>query len=106
MSDQDIETWQAVLAEFNPSIPEYKNPQKGKSQFVPYIMNALNKYQKESEIFVCYLVQPDTQGDISAARLDKFRGPDNPHGYDGTLAKIAESSAEGKFLFHPNYVVV
>ena len=103
---QDIETWQAALAEFDVRVSNYVNPAGTKAFFYTYIIKELNKHTKESDIFVCYLVEPDNLGNVTIANINKYRGPNNPSGYDSTLSKIAESSEQGKFYFHPNYRLV
>ena len=98
VDETNIDTWKDALKWFDDHILEYVNSTKGKSHFPKYIMDVIDRSSPKSDIFVAYLTRTQ-DGNPSEFFIKKYVA-------DGTLSKIAEASASGKFLLHPNYQVV
>ena len=98
----DMERWGSALSELNTKINErnfmYKPPQVGSSDFAGFITQKLLENTPGSNIFVSYMVEPDSAGNVTTARLTAYS--------DSNMISLVEESARGKFFFHPNYKVV
>lgn len=69
--------------------------------FPDFIMSYLNSH--DSDIFVTYLVEPDSYGMVGPSRITQYVGTRRA---PGKIDQIAASSVHGKFFYHPNYTLV
>ena len=96
--EYEKDTWHDALMWFDDLVQEYTAPAGKKANFPKYILDVIDRASPKCDIFVAYLT-PVIDGTLTDFFLNK-------HTTDGSLPKIAESSASGGFYYHPNYRAV